>query len=131
MSANEFPKAAYTLGIVSGALILLNGLLLSLASALAVARAGLFYRFGPYGGYMMYRPYMWPGIVFFGMAVFGLICGILVLISAIMVRRNPENYAWGTLMIIFSVLSFFSMGGFIVGAILGIIAGALAVTWHK
>ncbi|MEM4545186.1 MAG: DUF6114 domain-containing protein [Nitrososphaerota archaeon] len=32
-------------------------------------------------------------------------------------------------MLIFSIISLVSMGGFIIGAILGIVGGALAIAW--
>lgn len=60
----------------------------------------------------------------------GLISGVIVLISGVMLHSNPSQRSlWGVLTIIFSVLSFFGFGGFIIGAILGIIGGIMALTW--
>ncbi len=131
MASEEYPHSAYILTLIAGILMVVNGLLLTMASVVFLITAPYTYRVGPYGGFMMYRPFMWPGGIFFGMAAFGLISGIIVLVSTFMLKKNPTNYTWGTLIIIFSVLSFFGMGGFVVGAILGIIGGALALTWHK
>jgi hypothetical protein len=34
------------------------------------------------------------------------------------------------LILVFSILSFLGMGGFFVGGVIGIIAGALALSWN-
>jgi len=63
--------------------------------------------------------------------VFGLVSGIIVLVSGVMLRITPsQRTLWGTLILVFSVLSLFGTGGFIVGAILGIIGGIMALTWR-
>jgi hypothetical protein len=65
-----------------------------------------------------------------GIGLFGLISGIIVLVSGAMLRTNPsQRTLWGTLILVFSVLSFFGTGGFIIGAILGIVGGIMALTW--
>ena len=62
--------------------------------------------------------------------VVGLVSGLVVLASAAMVRRNTaQRSLWGALIVVFSVLSFFGAGGFIIGAILGIIGGIMVLTW--
>ncbi len=74
-----------------------------------------------------------------GTRVLGLISGIIVLISAIMLKIRPGEAMhgmracctmWGTMILVFSIVSLFggSMSGFLVGAILGIIGGALALS---
>jgi hypothetical protein len=64
--------------------------------------------------------------------LFGLVSGIVVLVSGVMLRTSPsQRTLWGTLILVFSVLSFLGTGGFIVGAILGIIGGVMALTWHS
>jgi Family of unknown function (DUF6114) len=61
---------------------------------------------------------------------FGLVSGIIVLVSGILLRTSPSNRTiWGVLIIVFSVVSFFGTGGFIIGAILGISGGIMALTW--
>jgi hypothetical protein len=63
--------------------------------------------------------------------LFGLVSGIIVLVSGVMLRTSPsQRTLWGTLILVFSVLSFFGTGGFIIGAILGIIGGIMALTWR-
>jgi hypothetical protein len=63
-------------------------------------------------------------------ATFGLVSGVIVLMAGVMLRTNPTQHTvWGVLVLVFSVLSFFGFGGFIIGAILGIIGGIMALTW--
>jgi hypothetical protein len=69
-------------------------------------------------------------VPFGDIAIIGLICGALVLFGAIMLRTKPENTkAWGIVIIVFSVPSVVTGGGFIIGFILGIIGGAKAPKW--
>src|SRR4030065_472444 len=62
-------------------------------------------------------------------SVVGLVCGIVVVISALMLKARPtEHSAWGSLILVFSAISLISMGGWFVGALLGIIGGAFALS---
>ncbi len=64
----------------------------------------------------------------YGIAAVGLVSGIVVLIGAVMLYTRPSNAStWGLLVLIFSIVSFFGMGGFFIGAILGVVGGALAL----
>ena len=66
-----------------------------------------------------------------GLWFIGLISGVIVVICAIMLGSRPvEHTTWGTLILVFSIISFFGMGGFFIGAILGIAGGALALSWR-
>ena len=59
----------------------------------------------------------------------GIASGVMVIIGAIMIYAQPLHIRkWGMLIWFFSGLSFFGIGGFIIGGILGIIGGFLAVT---
>jgi hypothetical protein len=59
-----------------------------------------------------------------------LICGIIVVITAVMLMARPqEHLIWSSLIIAFSAVSFVGMGGFYIGAILGIIGGAIALSY--
>jgi hypothetical protein len=63
-------------------------------------------------------------------SIVGLIAGIIMIISAVMLRAHPgEHLIWGTLIVVFSAISFLGMGGFFIGAILGIVGGALALSF--
>jgi len=64
-------------------------------------------------------------IPFAGFTAVGLICGVLVLLGAIMLNIKPVNKkAWGIMIIVFSIPSVITGGGFIIGFILGMIGGA-------
>ena len=82
--------------------------------------------YGP--GFGMMRGYGFSGI--FGIA--GVLFGVTVIVSALMLYNNPVDHAkWGMVILIFSVLSIFgsAMAGFGIGLILGLIGGILALTW--
>jgi hypothetical protein len=62
-------------------------------------------------------------------SIIGIVSGIMVIIGAIMIYAQPTHIRkWGVLIWFFASLSFFGIGGFFIGGILGIIAGSLAVT---
>ncbi len=117
--------------------------ILSLFAGLAISLAGLFWLammfIGPalnWGFFMMHGDeagyYMWDfGIFGLSMGVIGLIVGVAIIGSAIMLQSKPKEHStWGTVIIILSAFSIFGgMGGMGIGLILGIIGGILAITW--
>ena len=65
-----------------------------------------------------------------GLMLVGLVSGIIVILSAVMLNARPgEHWAWGVIILVFSIISYLGMGGFFVGAILGINGGAFALSW--
>jgi len=59
-----------------------------------------------------------------------LICGIIVLTAGILLYALPKYHViWGVLGVIFALFSILSLGGLFVGMILGIIGGAMGITW--
>jgi len=77
------------------------------------------------GGF--FSPYGFMG----GYSIIGIISGILVIIGAIMLDTHPTDHiTWGIVILVFSAISFFGMGGFFIGAILSIVGGALAISWR-
>ncbi len=95
---------------------------------IAFTSGGYGYGYG-YGGMMGGFGGMMGG--FGGLWFIGLISGIIIIICALMLSSQPaEHTTWGTLIIVFSIISFFGMGGFFIGAILGIAGGALALSWR-
>ena len=119
MSQREVPKQAFTLSLIAGILIVCN--------AVAVGVAGAYF------------PWIFPTlpgsdnnatVPFLSIAAIGLICGAMVLLGAIMLRVKPQNKkAWGLIVIVFSLPSVITGGGFVIGFILGIIGGAKAFRW--
>lgn len=131
------PVAGFVLSLMAGVLILVGGVaMLDYPSGPSGGMMGHYdSMMGSYGGNMMVGYY---GMVqsfggwFYGFAIIGIIAGVLVLFSAIMMYDRPRQVAtWGAVILVFSVVSFFDAGGFFVGAALGIVGGILALTWRE
>ncbi|MDA4127824.1 MAG: DUF6114 domain-containing protein [Thaumarchaeota archaeon] len=155
---SEYPGTASTLAIVGGALMMLSGLLILAFSFFSPFISSYFqnahfvtsgnitrmivnnsttYTFTgnnhAFNGTFPFQtaiPAFVGGITAFVGGV-GLVSGFVVIISGAMLRGgNPaQRTLWGVLIVIFSCLSFFGFGGFVVGAILGIVGGIMALTW--
>jgi hypothetical protein len=116
MSRSEKPTKAFMLSLIAGILILSNTVLLGVAAR--------------------WFPGMIPTLpgstandttVLYRLSAIGLIFGVLVLLNAIMLHIKPiHKKAWGIMILVFSIPSVVTGGGFIIGFILGIIGGALA-----
>jgi len=106
----ERPTAAFVLSLLAGIFILLGGALLAAIGAAIFA-------FVPTIGLVI-------GVV-------GLAFGILVLVGAVMLYMRPDQHVtWGVIILVFSILSIFTaLGGFLIGLVLGIVGGALAIAW--
>jgi len=136
-SVGDFrPLAGFVLSLVAGVLILVGGIaMLGYASGPYGGMIGGYSMMGGYGGGMMNGYYgMMQGFGgwYYGFAVVGIAAGVLVLFSAIMMYDRPRQVAaWGALVLVFSAISLFGAGGFFVGAVLGIVAGILALTWRE
>jgi len=117
MSKSEKPTRAFKLSLIAGILILINTGLVGAATA--------------------WFPSLIPTLpgstgndstLLYTLTVAVLIFGAIVLFGAIMLDKKPANKkAWGILIIVFSIPSYLTAGGFIIGSILGIIGGALAL----
>jgi len=64
-----------------------------------------------------------------GISVVALVCGVIVLIGALMLRVQTRNHTiWAAIIVVFSVISFVGMGGYFIGAILGLIGGVFELS---
>lgn len=69
-------------------------------------------------------------------AIWGLVTGIAVLLCALRVKERPDEAAIpGVIMLVAGLLSFLALGGFLLGGILAITGGVLAIAgssaiWH-
>lgn len=122
MNSGGTLNAAFVLSLIGGIAILVGGI------------ASLFWSsygwpwYGMMGHWMMGDFGFDPGMMF-GFSLAALVSGILVVIGALMLNARPEEHnAWGIIVLIFSVVSFIGMGGFFIGAVLGIAGGALALS---
>lgn len=117
MSLQEKPEAAFALSLAGGMLMLICGIITYMwfmfRSFSMMERVGVFF------GFMA------------SLFIIGLISGIVVTFGAIMLNVRPEEHVtFGTIILVFSIISFLGMGGFFIGAVLGIVGGALAIAWQ-
>ncbi len=127
-SATEYPNLPSVLALIGGALIVLVDLILLTVSIVILPHLN-YTNFTPPRGYTGNPGNIASGFVG-ALSVFGLVCGIIVLLSSIMLRFMPsQRQTWGIFILVFSILSFFGFGGFIVGAVLGIVGAVMILRW--
>ena len=115
-STNQWPTLSYVLSLVGGLIVLLASVV-----NLVWFGSGAPY-WGGFGGYMHgtmdgYHNFMGShgsSYGFFaGISLLSLVCGIIIVISAIMLSVHPqEHMIWATVVIVFSAVSFVGMGVF-------------------
>lgn len=114
------PTAAFVLSLIGAIFILLGGLaMLAIASAMNSVFAEL--GMGDFG------------IGFEAVGAMGVIWGIITLIGAIMMNSTDKSRVriGSILVLIFSIISWFgSLGGLILGFLLGLIGAILGLTWN-
>jgi hypothetical protein len=127
-----YPRTASIIALAGGAIITLTGVLFAAVSVFVL----------PNINYSLYSNMnipqgltasAIPGLVsgFVGlMGIFGLVTGAIVLVSSVMLLTNSgQPRTWSVLILVFSILSFIGTGGFVVGAVLGIVGGTLVLRW--
>ena len=115
---SEKPTKAFNLALAAGVLIITNAVLLGVVAECFI-------------GIMPTLPGSDGNdpTLLIGLATVGLILGIIVLFGALMLHFKPANKkGWGIMIIVFSIPSVVMGGGFIVGFILGIIGGKMALS---
>jgi hypothetical protein len=128
-TASAYPKTASILALTGGVLIVLTGVILIAVSAFILPHLDYSNLTVPQGLTPSSMPSLISGIVG-TMGAFGLVSGAIVLVSAVVLLTNPgQRRTCGVLILVFSVLSFIGLGGFVVGAILGIVGGVLTLRW--
>ena len=129
-ATNAYPRIESVVALVGGIIITLSGALFLAVSAFILPNVTYANINVPQG----LSAAAIPGIVsgFVGlMGVFGLVSGGVVLVSSMKLLTNSgDRRTWSVLVLVFSVLSFIGMGGFVIGAVLGIVGGALALRWR-
>lgn len=121
---------AYPLSLIAGALILLGGLVRAASIGILPPRAyGMGFRFVS-GLLRTASVGIGPGFYQVS-AIIGIVSGVIVLVGAVMLSsRLDRNASWGTVILIFSAVGLLGGGGFLVGSLLGILGGILAITWR-
>lgn len=122
-------------------LALIGGAFMVAGGALALSMYGLWSQGGGWwlggggsGGPMMggMGGWMMPGFMWWAvgaMAGVSLALGGVVLAGGYVLSKRPwSTSAWGVAILVASVIGLFSMSGFFIGPILGIIAGIMALT---
>jgi hypothetical protein len=124
VSKATMPPSAI-LAIAGGALMLAGGVL-ALSMWSVWNQAGM-PGWGPMmGGYGMMQGYF--GWAIGTMSAVSLAAGAVVVVGGYSIYRKPESSAaWGTAILVASIVGLFGMGGFFVGPILGIIGGIMAL----
>jgi len=112
-SAPKRATAGFALSLVAGIFVLINGFAwIALSSFFdSLGLGGLF-------GFGLALDMLGTLIIVFA---------IIIFIGAFLIYRPGNEMIGGILVLIFSIISFIGFGGFIIGAILGIIGGALGL----
>jgi hypothetical protein len=128
-AGEAYPKTGAVLALIGGIFIVLGGAIFLGAAAYVIPHINLSNVTVPQGLNKADLPGLISGVLDV-MGSFGLVCGAIVLVSATMLlARVGTRRTWGILILVFSVLSFIGLGGFVIGAILGIAGGVLALRW--
>ena len=126
---SAIPKTGSILAIVGSTLILLCGTLFMWVSTAILPHVNFPYVSVPPQLAPDSIPAIASGVVG-GIGLFGLVTGAIVLASSVLLLAVPnQRTTWGVLILVFSALSFLGAGGFVVGAILGIVGGILTLRW--
>ena len=128
-AAPAYPKTESIVALAGGIIITFTGVILVALSAFVLPNLN----YGNLNVPSTLPASAIPALVsgFVGlMGAIGLVSGIIVLVSSVMLLTGTgQRRTWGILLLVFSVLSLFGMGGFLVGAVLGIVGGALVLKW--
>ena len=128
-ASSAYPKTAALLSLVGGIIIILGGVIFIGVASFVIPHMDLSNVTVPAGMDRASLPGLISGVLTV-MGGFGLVCGAIVLVAATMLlARVGARRTWGILILVFSVLSFIGLGGFILGAILGIAGGVLTLRW--
>ncbi len=117
---------AFILSLIGGIVIITGSLIAAFLSAFGNPN-WTYYGMGP----GMMRGFGFNSAWFTPFSLLALVFGIIVLIGAVMLNARPaEHITWGIIVLVFSIASFVGMGGYMIGAILGIAGGAVALSYR-
>ncbi|HEV2448917.1 MAG TPA: zinc ribbon domain-containing protein [Thermoplasmata archaeon] len=108
------PVLSFVLTLVAGVLVLVNGVLLLIAGSIANSLG-----------------YATASSLLSGIGALGFGIGFLLMILAGVLWIIPESHlVLGILIIVFSVISLFGGGGFLIGILLGVLGGIFAIVFE-
>jgi len=106
---------------------------LSLAAGVIILISGFVFYMWHFGYFPTMSPMMGPPLnVIPEILAIGIItCGVIIIAVSVMMYKTPsQNRIWGVFVIVFSAIAILEMGGFLIGGIIGIIGGFMAIA-HK
>ena len=124
------PSIGFILSLIGGILIFVS----SAISTVWFAFGSSLFGYGDFWGMMagFHSMMGFNNDYLLGFSVLGLVCGVIVVIGSFLLNLRPlEHVSWGVIVLVFSAISFVSMGGWFVGGALGIAGGALAIAWRS
>ena len=108
--------AGFALSLIAGILVLIQGIVRMLRGELVII--GLLDEF---------RRRILGGLALEVVGAIAVVFGILILVGAILIYKPGNETAGGIIVLLFSVLSILTGGGYLVGFLLGIIGGVLGL----
>jgi hypothetical protein len=133
MSTKQGVTLSYVISLVGGLIVLIFSLVNLLYFGFGSSTSGNFGSFmrGAMDGYHNFMGNYASSTGFFtAVSVVSLVCGVIMVIAALVLRVHPQEHVmWGIVIVVFSAVSFVGMGGYFVGAAFGILGGALALTY--
>jgi hypothetical protein len=115
----EKPTAAFVLSLIAGIIYILAGI----ATAILATIVGSLVSFAGMGGI---------GLAGAALGAVGLVCGIIMIIGAVMMNTSVQSRVrtGAILVLVLTIIgAFFTLGGFGIGGILGLIGSILGLVW--
>jgi hypothetical protein len=135
MATNQGTTAAFIVSLIGGLIVFI----ISVLNVVWFSSGAT--NFGGYGSFMrgmmdsnhnFMGSYASSNSFFAGLSLVAVICGVIVIIGAIMLRAQlHQHLPWAILIIVFSAASFVGMGGYFIGAVLGILGGTFELSIRK
>lgn len=112
----EKATTGFALSLIGGILVLIQGLLIIVSSAF------IWHMMESMMRNVRFLPRFFTLIGVIAMAF-----GLIIIIGSILIYKPNNETIGGIIVLVFSIISFFIGGGFIIGSILGIIGGILGL----
>jgi hypothetical protein len=133
MSTRQGVTLSYVMSLVGGLIVLIISLVNLVWFGSGASTTGSFgsYMNGAMDGYHNFMGSYASSTGFFtAVSVVSLVCGVIVVMAALVLRIHPEeHFIWGVVIVAFSAVSFVGMGGYFVGAVFGIVGGVIALRY--
>jgi hypothetical protein len=135
MATNQGLTFGFVVSLVGGLIVLIASLVNFVWFLSGAQNFGGFgnYMHGTMDGYHSFMgSYGTSNTFLAGISAVGLVCGVIILIGAVMLKVDShQSTLWSIIIIIFSVISFVGMGGYFVGAIISIVGAAFVLATRQ